>query len=134
MRWTISRGRLKKREVDFMAILRDSHNRDAQTKSSGQAVFNSEAPQQTVTRAAEIIPSACGLINERKIIAVGLRRYLKREGLALLKQAEGALEAMEAQLRKLDANRSSNESLMAQHRIEAQRRRIAKATRNILAL
>ena len=80
------------------------------------------------------MPSKCSLVSNKAVVAAALRRYLKREGLALSRELEKALVVMTANLHSHQTDLEADVFDAAQHAIDAQRRRVEETIRNILAM
>jgi hypothetical protein len=100
--------------------------------SSDQEFFNQISAQDT-SPGKPASSSNCPLVSDKAIVAAGLRRYLKREGLTLARELERAVAKMNADLCNLQGDLEADVFSKAHQEIEEQRRRIAETIRNILA-
>jgi len=74
------------------------------------------------------------VVDDNKVLAAALRRYLSREGLGLLRELDKALLLIESQLEDLRAGTDSCVLREVQQQINNQRCRNTEVVRNILTL
>src|SRR5580704_10452063 len=101
--------------------------------SSDQEVFHQKPGPDMPAGHLEISPNG-GLVSDKAVVAAGLRRYLKREGLAFARQLEKCLDLMNDELLSAHTHLEASKFRATQESIDEQRRRVAETIRNILAM